>query len=71
MSKPTKVKKMFIVYDERAACGDPDEAMVLGITDTIEGAREVRKANPGSVIYKYDILEKQAKQVKTCIVSEK
>lgn len=56
MSKKRKAKEMFIIYDQRAAGGHPDKALVLDTADTLEEAREAAKVCHG-VIFAYDVVK--------------
>jgi hypothetical protein len=49
-------EQMYIVYDERAAGGDTDDALALCTAKTLhEARRDVQRRFPRGVIYRYDV----------------
>lgn len=53
-------RKVFIVYDQRAASGETDAAMVMVACDSLREARSYRKTFPGCVVYEYDLVGDEA-----------
>ncbi len=51
-------RRQYVLYDERAALGDTDDAAVLCCADSLTEARRDKRAMfPNAVIYEYDVAE--------------
>jgi len=49
------MKHEWVIYDGRAALGDPDDAQVLDTADSVGEAIRCLKIHPGSVAYRYEL----------------